>query len=87
MDIRAYFMKAEFDAAAVETWVAAGWLLPQEFEEGRLSEIDLARARLIHDLKATFGVNDEGIPLILDLIDQLHGVRRAMREMLEQRRA
>ena len=87
MDIRAYMLKAEFDAGALEAWIAAGWLLPHETEESRLSQIDLARAHLIHDLKSTFGVNDEGIPLILDLIDQLHGVRRAMREMLEQRRA
>ena len=87
MEIRTYFMNGDFEAGAVEAWIAAGWLLPQEFEEVRLSQIDLARAHLIHDLKATFGVNDEGIPLILDLIDQLHGVRRAMRELLVQRRA
>ena len=87
MEIRTYFMTADFEAGAVEAWIAAGWLLPQAFEESRLSEIDLARAHLIHDLQSTFGVNDEGIPLILDLIDQLHGVRQAMRELLEQRRA
>ena len=87
MENRICFMNSDFEAEAVEAWIAAGWLLPQEFEGSRLSEIDFARAHLIHDLQSTFGVNDEGIPLILDLIDQLHGVRRAMREMLEQRRA
>ena len=87
MEIRTYLMHGEFEAGAVEAWIAAGWLLPREFNESRLSGIDLARAHLIHDLKSTFGVNDEGIPLILDLIDQLHGVRGAMRELLGQRRA
>ncbi len=51
----------------------------------RLSEIDIARARLIHDLKKNIGVNDEAVPLILDLIDQLHGLRRAMRHMVKRR--
>ena len=87
MEIRTTFITTDFEAGAVEAWIAAGWLLPQEFEENRLSAIDFARARLINDLQSTFGVNDEGIPLILDLIDQLHGVRRAMRELLQQRRA
>src|SRR5206468_319219 len=27
-------------------------------------------------------VNDEGLPIILDLIDQLHGLRRALRDLL-----
>jgi chaperone modulatory protein CbpM len=28
------------------------------------------------------GVNDDGIPIILDLVDQLHGVRRTLRNVL-----
>ena len=76
----------QFDAKAVELWIEAGWLLPQQEGESRLSDVDLARAQLIHDLKHGLGVNDEGIPLILDLIDQLHGVRRVMRELLERNR-
>jgi hypothetical protein len=28
------------------------------------------------------GVNDDGIPIILDLIDQLHGVRRSLRDVI-----
>ena len=51
----------------------------------RLSEIDIARARLIHDLKNNIGVNDEAVPLILDLIDQLHGLRRAMRNLVKRK--
>ena len=27
-------------------------------------------------------MNDEGIPVILDLIDQLHGLRRTLRDLL-----
>ena len=30
------------------------------------------------------GVNDEGIAVILDLVDQLHGLRRTLRELLSR---
>ena len=71
---------ARIDIATVETWVEAGWLKPPQ-GGSRFSEIDLARARFICDLK-DMGVNDEAIPVILDLVDQLHGVRRTLREVL-----
>ena len=50
------------------------------------SDIDLARARLIADLRGDLGVNDEAIPVVLDLIDQIHGLRRLVRELLERSR-
>jgi chaperone modulatory protein CbpM len=39
----------------------------------------VARAQLIQDLREEMGVNDEGVALILQLIDQIHGLRRALR--------
>ena len=30
------------------------------------------------------GVNDEAIPIILDLIDQVHGLRRTVRTLLSE---
>jgi chaperone modulatory protein CbpM len=87
MEIRSYLIEAQFDARAVDHWIKVGWLLPIEADADRLSEIDLARAQLIFDLTANLGVNDEGVPVILDLIDQVHGLRRAMRELLKRARA
>ena len=82
--ILVHAVHARIDRATVETWietwVAAGWLAPPP-QGSRLSEVDLARARFIVDLKE-MGVNDEAIPVILDLVDQLHGVRRTLREVL-----
>ena len=85
MGTQTYYINADFRPGLIEEWVASGWLVPVEPADNNLSTIDLARAQLIFDLKATFGVNDEGIHLILDLIDQLHGVRSAMRELMEHR--
>jgi len=42
------------------------------------SDMDVARARLIRDLKIDLGVNDEGVDVILHLLDQLHGLRRVL---------
>jgi chaperone modulatory protein CbpM len=79
---REFLRAAQVEASALEVWIEAGWVLPRgNAENGPFSEIDLARARLIRDL-AELGVNDEGVPIILDLIDQLHGVRRALRDLL-----
>ena len=43
-----------------------------------ISDIDAARAVFIRDLQGDFGVNDEGIELVLHLVDQVHGLRRAL---------
>jgi hypothetical protein len=40
-----------------------------------LTDRDVARARLIQDLETDFGVNNEGIDIILHLVDQFHGMR------------
>jgi len=44
--------------------------------------MDLARARLIRDLKNDLGVNDEGVGVILHLLDQIHGLRRTLEDLL-----
>jgi chaperone modulatory protein CbpM len=43
--------------------------------------VDVARAQLIRDLQG-MGVNDDAMPIILDLIDQMHGLRRTLRVLL-----
>ena len=71
------------DAGTVHVWIDEGWLLPQQDQAGfAFSELDVARARLIRDLKDGIGVNDEGIGVVLNLIDQVHGLRRVVRELL-----
>ena len=66
----------------LELWLEQRWLVPETAETGLLfSEAELARAQLIRQLKDDIGANDEGIDVILHLMDQLHGVRRAMAEL------
>jgi chaperone modulatory protein CbpM len=66
----------------LEFWLEQRWLIPQESSAGMtFSDMDVARARLIQDLKTGFGVNDEGVDVILHLVDQLHGLRRALAQL------
>ena len=50
------------------------------------SDMDLSRANLIHDLKDKMGVNDEGLGVILHLLDQMHALRNALAATLESAR-
>jgi chaperone modulatory protein CbpM len=38
-------------------------------------------------LREDFGVNDEGVSVILHLVDQMHGLRRSMQGLLDEMRA
>src|SRR5918997_6758584 len=77
---REFPLRARVDAASREAWTEAGWLLPERAgPERAFSELDLARARLIRDLREGMGVNDEGVAVVLALLDQVHGLRRALR--------
>lgn len=43
--------------------------------------MDVARAQLIRDLVGAIGVNSEGVAIILSLLDQVHGLRAALRRV------
>ena len=82
MRTREFLLAARLDAAVLAAWVEARWLVPRREEKSdEFSETDLARARLIRDLQHDMGVNEEAIPIILDLIDQVHGLRQMLREV------
>ncbi len=79
---REFPLRARADAASLEAWTEAGWLLPERAgPERAFSELDLARAWLIRDLREGMGVNDEGVAVVLALLDQVHGLRRALRRV------
>jgi chaperone modulatory protein CbpM len=83
MDDHEFRVRACLEVEALEAWVAAGWLARSAGAAGQdFTEIDVARAHLIHDLRRDIGVNDEGIGVILDLIDKLHGMRRTLGNLL-----
>ncbi len=69
----------------LEFWLEQHWLIPEESAgELHFQDIDIARAHLIRGLKDDLGANDEGIDVILHLMDQVHGLRRALVELRQQ---
>jgi chaperone modulatory protein CbpM len=82
MDHGEFLNRARLEAEALQDWIAAGWLVLSSEASGHFTEADVARAELIHDLQRDLGVNEEGIGVILDLIDQLHGMRRTLGNLL-----
>jgi chaperone modulatory protein CbpM len=82
-----FLSRTQLDQDTLEVWIGEQWLIPDEIAgEPAFSEIDLARANLIRDLKQDMGVNNEGIGIILDLLDQVHSLRQAMAEALPSKR-
>jgi chaperone modulatory protein CbpM len=66
----------------LDRWVEAGWLISHRgFSGSRFSDADLARSRLILDMQ-NLGVNDDSMAIILDLVDQVHGLRFLLRKLL-----
>ena len=76
--------RAQLDHETLEVWIEEEWLVPSgTATEPAFSEADLARAKLIRDLRQDLGINDEGVGVILNLLDQMHGLRKALADMLQ----
>lgn len=77
--------RVHIEIATLHVWLEEGWLLPLTVEQKPLfRDVDIARARLIQDLSELMGVNDEGIHVVLGLVDQLHAVRRDFDDLVSQ---
>ena len=66
-----FVLRAHVERQSLHAWIAAGWIVPPRTDpEPMFSDVDLARVQLIRDLREDFGVNDEGVAVILHLLDQ-----------------
>jgi chaperone modulatory protein CbpM len=68
------------DRVELTHWVELGWVTPErhEREEPAFSELDVARICLICDLRHDLAVEEETMPLVLSLLDQIYTLRRQM---------
>jgi chaperone modulatory protein CbpM len=84
---REFLERTQLDRATLTIWIEEEWLIPDRTaHELAFTDMDLARANLIHDLKDKMGVNDEGLGVILHLLDQMHALRRALADTLKSAR-
>lgn len=74
----------EVAPAELALWVERRWVRAERGPDGawRLTEMDVARVRLLVELRVTLEVEDDAIPLVLSLLDQLYDARRAVRALL-----
>ena len=87
MNKKEFQITSGVEGPTLKLWIDQEWLIPGDSPGGpTFSAADVARARLIQGLKHDFGVNDEGIDLVLHLVDQLHGLRRALTLLRSDRR-
>jgi chaperone modulatory protein CbpM len=71
------------DHAVVVGFIERSWICPVSANE--IDHEDLARIHLIEELRNSFGANDEAIPIILHLMDQLYSLRHRMRQLAGDR--
>jgi chaperone modulatory protein CbpM len=88
MNKQEFLSSVGLEVQTLDFWVEQQWLIPVQTSSGAsFSDMDVARAHLIRDMKADFGVNDEGVDVILHLVDQLHGLRQALDQLRTDLRA
>ena len=83
IDLQTFLDESTIELHVLEQWIERRWIVPPAGAAPRvgLSDIDAARAVFIRDLRADFGVNDEGVDIVLHLVDQLHGLRRLLGDL------
>ncbi|MBY0415456.1 MAG: chaperone modulator CbpM [Bdellovibrionales bacterium] len=60
------------EISIINQFIDEEWVNPIDKELVTFDEEDVCRILLIYDLREKFGVNDESVPVILHLIDQLN---------------
>ena len=61
-------------------WIEERWVLPHvQGGEHWFSEADVARVRLIVELRRDLRIQTDTLPVVLSLLDQVYSLRRALR--------
>ena len=65
-------------------WIDRGWVLPS-VSGGQMAfdDADRARIRMILDFHRDLAIDDEAMPVVLDLLDRLHAARAQLRSVLQ----
>ncbi len=69
----------------LHAWIARGWVRPEREASGDwvFADIDIARIRLVHDLRRQLDIDEETLPVVLSLVDQVYDLRRALRTVMD----
>ena len=73
------------DGRLIADWVARGWVQVEGASpaEWMFTEIEIARLHLLRDLRVDLALDEETLPLVLSLLDQVYALRRTLRSVME----
>ena len=71
----------DLDRGELTAWIERGWVCPDAAGSGdwEFHEIDVARVRLIRDLRRTMELPEDAVALVLSLLDQVYDLRATLR--------
>lgn len=68
----------------LRAWVRRGLVAPRGGDgEYLFDEVDLARLRLLGTIREEMGIGEAELPLVMSLLDQIYGLRRQLRRLVE----
>ena len=68
---------------ALQRWIDLGWVIAvRDLPELRFDAADVARVRLICELHYDLSIEEDSMPVVLSLLDQLYTERRALRALI-----
>jgi chaperone modulatory protein CbpM len=73
------------DESRIADWIARGWVHAEGASpaEWLFTDIDIARLHLLRDLHVDLALDEEAIPLVLSLLDQVNSLRRTLRTIID----
>jgi chaperone modulatory protein CbpM len=74
----------DLDRRDLIRWVENRWVLPERRDQTWLfHEVDVARVELILEIRQEFAIDEDALPLVLGLLDQIYDLRRQLRRMCD----
>lgn len=65
-------------------WIERRWVMPIASNGDFLfNDTDLARVQMIVEFRSDLALDDEALPTVLGLVDQLHATRRRFRQLVQ----
>ncbi len=84
MDHLEFCERLSIVSSTLTIWIDRQWIIPELTEQDEtFHDADLARGLLILDLSESMGVNQDGIDVIMALVDQVHGLRTKLQALAE----
>jgi len=72
------------DRRELVRWIENRWVLPERRGQTWIfHEVDVARVELILEIRYEFAIDEEALPLVLGLLDQVYDLRRQLRRICD----